>query len=247
MGSRPHPGYSRNVSDVRGRLTRVDAEVLDLPLYSVTEAGRLLDIQPVTLRRWLEGYSARGTAHPPIIRAERTGSDAVTWGEFVEAGWLREYRTHMTLQKLRPLVEKMRRRFGVRYPLAEFQPLVDRSKREAVDRLQSEAGTPDPLVIVRWIDGQLGWTDPVERFLEKVEFDPLDAVAKRMYPLGREVPIAIDPKRSFGVPQIRGVRTETIAELLDAGETPESVARMWGMDLHEVEAARTWESRLKAA
>ncbi|MEO8291744.1 MAG: DUF433 domain-containing protein [Actinomycetota bacterium] len=224
-----------------------DADVLELPLYSVTEAGRLLGLAPVTLKRWLEGYSARGTAHPPIIRPERTGSDAVTWGEFVEAGWLREYRTRMPLQKLRPLVDRMRERFQVKYPLAHFQPFVDLSSKEAVDRIQSETGLPEELYLVRWVDDQLQWSAAVEGFLDKVEFDPLDAVARRMYPLGREVPIAIDPKRSFGVPQIRGVRTETIVESLDAGATPEAVARMWGMDPQEVEAARTWERRLKAA
>jgi len=236
------------VSDAGDRLARVDeSDVLELPLYSVTEAGRLLGLAPVTLKRWLEGYSARGTPHPPIIRPERTGSDSVTWGEFVEAGWLREYRTRMPLQKLRPLVDRMRERFQVKYPLAHFQPVVDLSSREAVDRIQSETNLPEELYLVRWVDDQLMWSAAVEGFLDKVEFDPLDAVARRMYPLGREVPVAIDPERSFGVPQVRGIRTEVIVELLDAGEAPQTVARMWGMDAREVEAARTWERSLRAA
>lgn len=171
----------------------------------------------------------------------------MTWGEFVEAGFLHEYRTRMPLQKLRPLVERMRARFGVRYPLAQFKPLVDHSSREAVARIQAETETPEELYIVRWIDDQLQWSASVEEFLDKVEFDPLDAVARRMYPLGRSVPVAIDPERSFGVPQVRGIRTEIIVDLLDAGEATGTVARMWGMDEQEVEAARTWERRLRAA
>jgi uncharacterized protein (DUF433 family) len=236
------------VSDRGDKLTGVDeSEVLELPLYSVTEAGRLLGVEPVTLKRWLEGYSARGTLHPPIIRPEPTKSDSVTWGEFVEAGWLHEYRTRMPLQKLRPLIERMREKFGVRYPLAHFRPVVDLSSREAVYRIQSETHTPEELYIVRWFDDQLQWSAPLEQFLDKVEFDPLDAVARRMYPLGRSIPVTIDPERSFGVPQVRGIRTEVIVDLLDAGEATETVARMWGMDEQEVEAARIWERRLRAA
>jgi hypothetical protein len=126
------------VSDGRDILTSVDdgAKVLDLPLYSVTEAGRLLGVLPVTLKRWLEGYTARGTTHPPIIRPAPTGADSVTWGEFVEAGFLHEYRTEIPLQQLRPLVDEMRREFGVRHPLADFQPLIDKSKKQAVLLLQ---------------------------------------------------------------------------------------------------------------
>jgi len=224
-----------------------DAQILDLPLYTVTEAGRLLGIRPVTLKRWLEGYTARGTAHPPIIRPEPTGTEAVTWGEFVEAGFLRAYRSEMALQQLRPLVAGMRTEFGVRYPLAHFQPLVDRSKREAVSRLQEELGTPDVAVIVRWRNRQLQWAEPVEELLSTVEFDPFDAVARRMFPLGRDVPVAIDPELSFGVPQVRGIRTEAIVELLDAGEPQEVVAQMWGLEDREIEAARKWEGYLKAA
>jgi uncharacterized protein (DUF433 family) len=224
-----------------------DARVLDLPLYSLTEAGRLLGVRSVTLKRWLEGYTARGTRHPPIIRPEPTGAEAVTWGEFVEAGFLHEYRTEMPLQQLRPLVDGMRQEFGVRYPLAHFRPLVDASKRQAVMRLQELTQTPSELFIVRWWNQQIQWSEPVEDFLHKVEFDPLDAVARRMFPLGREVPVAIDPELSFGIPQVRGVRTEVIVELLDAGEPREVVARMWGMEEQEVEAALTWERHLKAA
>jgi uncharacterized protein (DUF433 family) len=227
------------VSDGGDILNSVDdARVLYLPLYSVTEAGRLLGLLPATLRRWLEGYEARGTRHPPIIRSEPTGSDAVTWGEFVEAGFLHEYRTRMPLQRIRPLVDAMRQQFEVEYPLAHFQPLVDRQKRETLSRLQTMTDTPEALYLVRWRDQQLMWAEAVEKFLDKVEFDPY-AVARRVFPLGRHTPVSIDPELSFGIPQVRGVRTEVIVELLEAGESPEVVARMWGMDVQEVEAART--------
>ena len=40
--------------------------------------------------------------YAPVIRPEPTGDDLVTWGEFVELGYLREYRRKgVPLQRLR--------------------------------------------------------------------------------------------------------------------------------------------------
>src|SRR6266540_3408136 len=142
-----------------------DAQVLDLPLYSLTEAGRLLGVRSVTLKRWLEGYTARGTWHRPIIRPEPTGDESVTWGEFVEGGFLSEYRKGVSLQSLRPFVNELRERFQVRYPLAHFKPAVDPSGRDWIFELQQLTGIPDQLALVQWKNQQLMWSATAESFL----------------------------------------------------------------------------------
>jgi uncharacterized protein (DUF433 family) len=225
------------------------AEVLDQPLYAVSEAARLLDIPPLKLRRWLDGFTAAGRTYPPVIRVERTGSDSVTWAEFVEAGFLAEYRSRrVSLQHLRPMIDRMREVFEVRYPLAEFKPLVDRSKRVLVVELQQVTKLDQDLYLIHPLDrgGQLQWTEPVLSFLDKVEFDP-DGVAERMRPLGRAVNVVIDPRVSFGVPQVRGIRTETIAEAYATGESPKALARECDLPEEDVHSALRWELRLKAA
>lgn len=65
--------------------------VLDRELYSVAEAARLLRVPPRTVKNWLEGNVTRGVQYPPVIRAQTGGSPLMTWGEFVEATFLREY------------------------------------------------------------------------------------------------------------------------------------------------------------
>ncbi|MDP8929408.1 MAG: helix-turn-helix domain-containing protein [Actinomycetota bacterium] len=113
------------------------AELLERPLYSTSEAARLLGLSTQTLRRWLEGYIARGVRYPPVIRPKSTSDDEVSWGEFVEAGFLREYRhLGVSLQRIRPFVEALREEFEVIYPLAHFRPAVDPDARELVMRLQ---------------------------------------------------------------------------------------------------------------
>src|SRR5882762_8804454 len=85
--------------------------VLDRPLYTIPEAGRLLRIPAPKLRRWLEGYRRGESRYPPVIRTDPTGSEGVTWPEFVEAGLLAEYRTKVPLQRMRPLIDELRREF----------------------------------------------------------------------------------------------------------------------------------------
>src|SRR5207248_10214905 len=71
----------------------MDVRLLDREMYSEAEAARLLGVAQNTLNYWLEGGTQRGKTYKPIIRVDPRGTRApVTWAEFVEAGWLREYR-----------------------------------------------------------------------------------------------------------------------------------------------------------
>ena len=224
------------------------APLLDQSLYSIGEAARLLEIVPSKLRRWLEGATVRGVAYAPVIRPTPTGSGEVTWGEFVEAGLLREYRVRgVALQHLRPFVDRMRAESGARYPLAQFKPMVDRPSRQLMvelKQLQDAVGLEDELSLVRAVSGQLAWAEPMRAFLDKVEFDA-EGVGRRLYPLGRGESVVIDSEVAFGIPQIRGVRTETIAEAIAAGESPSQVIAGYGVTADEVMAAIRWELRVR--
>ncbi len=222
--------------------------ILDQPIYSIGEAARLLEIVPSRLRRWLEGAEVGGVAYAPVIRSAPTGSSDVTWGEFVEAGLLREYRVRgVTLQHLRPFVDRMRAEFHVRYPLAHFKPMVDQPTGQLMvelKQLQDAVELQDDLSLVRAVSGQLVWAEPMRAFLDKVEFDPA-GIGRRMYPLGKAEPVVIDPEVAFGIPQIRGVRTEVVAEAIAAGESQSQVVASYGLSSDEVMAALRWELRVR--
>lgn len=205
----------------------------------------LLRLPTNTLRRWLEGTEVVGKPYPPVIRPESTGSDAVTWGEFVEAGLLRGYREKkVSMQRMRPFIERMRKEFGVPYPLAHFKPLV--TNKQLVYELQIESDLPPALFLVQETADQMVWAEPIRKFLETVEFAPELDVPIRIFPLGKQQPVVIDPDVSYGIPQIRGIRTELIAESVRAGGLDEAVAS-WGIGPGEVDAAVTWESSLARA
>jgi uncharacterized protein (DUF433 family) len=219
---------------------------LDRPLYSYAEAARLLDLPTATLRWWLEGGHRKGVEYQPVIRPEPTGADAVTWGEFVEAGLLRGYRKkRVPLQRMRPFIQKMRERMKMPYPLAHYRPLIDRSK--LVYDLQREVQLPPEMYLVRFEGGQTQLAPPILEFLERVEFEGGNGPALRYWPVGKQSPVVIDPKIAFGVPQIRGIRTELVAESVSAGESEAEVSASWGLSAKDVRAALAWENRAEAA
>lgn len=211
--------------------------------YSVAEAARLLRVSPATLRWWLEGRER----YQPVIRLEPTGSGYVTWGEFVEARFLRAYRKRRSLQRLRPVIARLREEFNVLYPLATCQPFVGPGM-ELTLRTQQAENLPDELAIVyEIVSGQLVLTSVASQFMEQVQFaeeDPRWAV--RILPQGGESPAVIDPEYSFGAPTVRGIRTEVIAELVDVGEPVEEVADDYSLSPADVKAAVAFERRLVA-
>lgn len=222
---------------------------LERPVYGMSQAARLLGLRTDGLRRWIDGYERAGRRYPPVIREERTHVDTVTWGEFVEAGYLREYRAkQVSLQYLRPVIGMLRRELGVRYPLATLKPYTS-GRRLALEIQQTVGLDPALGIVVLGRDGEPRLTDEATAFLEKVEFhDGSDEGARRLFPLGRTVPVVLDPDRGFGEPTVpRGVRTEVLAELVAAGDSVDRVAEVYELPTEDVEAALRYEAYLQSA
>lgn len=98
--------------------------ILDRPIYGVAQAAGLLRLSAERTRAWLDGYSRNGVLYPPVVRPEPSGSDIVTWGEFVELGYLREYRRDVALQRIRPVLARLREFYDSPYPLATHKPWI---------------------------------------------------------------------------------------------------------------------------
>ncbi|WP_307874937.1 DUF433 domain-containing protein [Frankia nepalensis] len=224
--------------------------VLDRELYSMGEAAHLLSVKPARLRAWVDGYTRGQTHYEPVIRSERTGSELLTWGEFVEAGYLREYRVHgVSLQKMRVVVQRLRERFGVPYPLAHARPYV--FQRDIVLEVQEELGLDSGLVMVRRVrDGQLVLAQKAQDFFGKVEFaagagTADDDEAVRLRPDSSAPQVVLDPLRGLGSPVVRNTRTANLYELWSAGESIAEIAEAYELPNGDVEAAVRYESRLR--
>lgn len=88
----------------------------------------------------------------------------------------------------------------------------------------------------------------VENFLAEVDFDEETSLAHRWWPLGRHVPVVLDPAIAFGAPVIdgTGVKTEVAAGLAER-TTIKDAAGAYQVSLKEATAAIDFERQLRAA
>ena len=88
------------------------------------------------------------------------------------------------------------------------------------------------------------------RFVRKVEFDPQDGAEAgdvlRLHPAGKASPVVIDPLVRFGRPTVKGVATERLWELHDAGETVDQIASSYQMAQELVRAAVAYEEQQRS-
>jgi hypothetical protein len=184
------------------------AAALDREVYSEAEAARLLEVAPSTLHYWLEGGERRGVTYPPVIRVEPRGRVNVTWGEFLEAGLLREYRRRdIPMTQLRAFITSLREQFGIPYPLADRRPWV--SGTELVMRAQDDADLDRDMWLV-WDSGQRLFTPVAERFVERIHWAGDVAGSYRPHD-DVNSPVRVDAGVRFGRPQVGGITTSAIA------------------------------------
>ncbi len=170
----------------------------------------------------------------------------MSWGEFVELGYLREYRRKgVPLQRLRPVIEALRDEFQTPYPFATAKPYV--GGKELVMKLQEDIDLPHQIAIVVRSGQTVMLAREAERFFKKVVFDPPDdGDVCRLHPAGRTTPVVIDPLVRFGRPTVEGVAVERLWELHDAGESLEEIAEVYELERHVVGAAIAYQEQQRA-
>lgn len=237
-------------------------DLLDRPTYGFSQIDGILGIKPGTAARWIDGYDRHGKHYEPVIREATVGNDVATWGEFVEARMLSEYRNAgVKIIRMRPALEVLREELGTRYPLASAKVWLGTDGRDLVLRVQEQVNLDSELAIVlvrtkhEMLPGGLTpikWSGRAQSFRDSLEWsdDPIErAVPERVLPQPGNKGVVIDPLRGFGDPVVRGrnVPTSVIAELVRAGDTPDMIADLYELTLDEVNAAIRYELFLREA
>ena len=209
--------------------------LVDRDVYTMGQVDRLLGLSGGTACRWIDGYTRRERCYEPLVRLETTGSETVTWGEFVEARLISEYRRQgVSVFRMRPAIMALRDAFDTEYPLAEAQPFMSAEGRELVLQVQHETNLGLSLrFVIR--SGQIVVPSlEVRRFQQVADYDD-DTV--RRFRMAQNV--VIDPEYSSGEPTIAGrrLRVATVAEAIAAGEQRDDVAKMWDITPQAVDDA----------
>jgi uncharacterized protein (DUF433 family) len=234
-------------ADPDGRMRDMSViDLLDRPVYGISQVDRLLNLRSGTARRWIDGYWRDGNFYQPIVRQETTGESLVTWGEFVETRLLAEYRdAGVRIGNLRGAVIDLRRNFG-NYPLARARPFLEPFGKQLVLQAQESVDLDADLqLVVLGSNGQLLLSDKVTDFVAAVEYDD-EGRAARLRPDPAIPAVMIDPLRSSGDPVVRSVPTEVIAEQIRAGDSEEWIAELYDLELDQVLAAVRFEQRRAA-
>lgn len=236
-------GFKESIDGIIYVMSVVD--LLERPIYTMRQVDRLLGLRSGTARRWIDGYTRGGRAYDPVVRERHTGEEMATWGEFVETRLLAGYRdAGVPIINMRPAITRLRAETRSHYPLAHSANFVTSHGKELVQRVQEQVGLRSELLLVVVSSGQLVMADPVETFVNAVEFD--NGTAVRMRPDPGVPEVKIDPLRAFGEPAVRSVPTEVIAEQVRAGDPEELISELYELSLEQVNAAVLFEKRRSA-
>ncbi len=212
--------------------------LLDREVYVMSQVDRLLDLGTGTARRWIDGYERRGRRYEPLVRAETTGTDVVTWGEFVETRLIAEYRSRgVAVVRMRPAIMALRREFETDYPLATARPFLSEDGRDLVLRVQDETVLNPSLRFVVRTNQSVMLSMEVQRFQQDAEYEQTDEVRRiRLFGASN---VVLDPEYGFGEPTVRGrrLRVSAIAEAIAAGEARDDIKATWDISDEVVDDA----------
>ncbi|MDP7729465.1 DUF433 domain-containing protein [Mycobacterium sp. TY813] len=222
--------------------------MLDREVYLYAEVDRIIGLRNGTAKRWINGYERGGVDYKPILRVEARDTEWVTWGEFVEARIIAEFREQVKTRRLRSAIQALRDTYQIDYPLAHLRPYLS---AEATDLVigGAEVGLDDAQMVVR--TGQMllgdGWP-LIERARLGIDERGESYVAE--LPADEDFPeIVINPQRLSGQPTIAGrrVAVATIAGMNKAGESVEDLAADYGLSIAQVRAAINYADKHRLA
>lgn len=236
---------------------RWNDDIYNVPAYSVADSARYLSIPTPTLNAWLRGrfYTTKKgqQAFAPLIQRPDPTLPQLSFTNLVEAHVLKILRKvhNVKLSKVRSALDYMSHKLDTSHPLV--------TKRFQTDGVDLFVEQMDRLVNVSR-SGQLVMRETLQRLLTRVEWDA-DGFAVRFFPntLIEDIDLASDPKSDkiifldpsirFGKPIIAatGVPTDIIAELYNAGDSIDDIAKEYDCTPLQIKAAIRFEFQNRAA
>lgn len=215
-------------------------ELITVPRYTITEAARMLNIAPATLRTWARGRDfplrTSGSGHSDALvtdtGAGRPGYPTLPFVGLAEAAFLAAIRsTGVPMPRIRPALERLRDELGIEHALASERIYTDGA--EVLFRVGPETGITEreiQYVVAR--NNQGVFTPVVQDYLRHVRFGPSGYVEAIRLPKYGRADVIVDPRLGFGRPvlETNGVRVETILERFDAGDSVPELAEDFGVE-----------------
>ena len=214
------------------------------PMYTFKEAAHLAEVSPGTVRNWLFGYVSGERSAEPLFNVPSDQGPMVSFLQLIEivvAGRFRKAE-HLPLQTIRQAYENAQQQFSIQYPFAHLR--LEAIGGHIVQRMRGE----HPGASLQALDQPTQWTLPglVIEVVHQLEYE--QDLAARWYPIGKDVPIVVDPRISAGIPTFtgRGVTIEAIHKRWKAGYKIDFIARDFELEPPLVETALQYAERVAA-
>ena len=205
------------------------------PMYTFSEAAQLAHVSTSTVRNWLRGYSGAGRDIQPIFTTHDRNVAMVSFLNLIEIVVAGQFRKalYVKYQTVISAYENTKEIVGSQYPFAHvrLEPLggrvVHRIKNQPADASMQAMDRPEE------------WSLPLElpplpnEVLETIhQIEYLQELAAKWFPLGREIPIVIDPQIGTGTPTVVGacVTIGAIHQRFKAGHRIEFLARDYELE-----------------
>ena len=173
-----------------------------------------------TVRNWLKGYVTRDREAEPLFGSKDNQVSGVSFLQLIEimvAGRLRKAE-RASYQKVHEAYRNAIAKYNFEYPFAHME-----LKAIGGHIVHHIRGTPQS-ESVQSLDDPPQWTLPGLVQIDEVtsQLDYEDQLASKWWPVGRDVPIVIDPRYSAGSPTVagRGVTVSTIYKRFSKGKLP---------------------------
>lgn len=229
-------------------LRLVDDPRFNVPLYTLGEAARIVDVPTSTLTTWARGHVRRFPDRPdvtgePVLTCflpTSFGQPSIPFIGLVEGLVLAAVRqSGVPMQRIRPALNEIQKQIGLKHALASRRLYTDGAELlfDYAQRHQSESSGPitRDLVVVR--NGQRVFATVVEQYLQRIQYGPDGYATIIRVPAYRSAEVVADPGRSFGAPIFErgGARVSDVLERFWAGESLEDLSGEFGVPPPQLE------------
>ena len=214
-------------------------------MYSFSETAHLANVSVTTVKNWLFGYTVRGREVPALFPSD--SGAMVSFLQMIEvmvAGRFRKSALgkNVSFRAVRDAHVNAQKKWGIEYPFAHMRlealgGHITHFLREGSSEASYQA-----------LDAPEQWTLPglLRETIDQIEYD--NELAARWFPIGKTVPIVVDPRLSTGLPVIagRGVTVQAIRKRFKAGLRIDFIAKDFDMSSDLVETALQYWERVAA-
>ena len=216
----------------------------EIPLYTTTEAARLVGMSPSTLSTWSDGYtrqhSGRGmTRQPPVITSISTdaGSPSIPFIGLVESTVVQAFRqSGLPMQRIRRALQVLAQQDGLEHALASRRLYTDGA--DVLFDYAERSGDKQLRLLTVVDSGQRVFHEVIDQYLSRITFGDTWATELIIPTTSREL-LRTRPDVASGEPIFitGGAPLSAVHSRADAGEPLESIAQDFNLDVADIREA----------